>query len=91
MKQSVSFVRMNANNEVIIEEELAREQSRSIFRLSSRWAEEAEAGTELGEMWNLKRASPVVSIDEMDDRLGREGRHMIGTTKSTLLSLVEII
>jgi hypothetical protein len=90
MKQSVSCVRMNVNKKVIMKEEFAREQN--IFRLSSRWVDEAEASPELVEMWNLRRANPIVSLAEIDDRSGREGRHLIGTTtNSTLLALVEII
>jgi hypothetical protein len=85
MNHSASFVRMS------IKEAFPCEQrsSENIFRLSSRRAE--ETGPEQVEMWNLKRASPIVSMDETDDRLGREGRHMIGTTNSNLRSLVEII
>jgi hypothetical protein len=84
---------MNANEKVIITKEPAWEQSRieSIFRLSSRRAEEAEAGPQLVELWNLKRAGPIVSIAEIDDRLGRESRHMICTISCTLLSLAEIL
>lgn len=91
VKQSVSFIRMNANKKVIRKEEFAFEQRsrEDIFRLSSRRAE--ETGSELIEMWKLKRASTIVSSDENDDRLGREGRHMIGTTKCNLFSLLEII
>jgi hypothetical protein len=77
MKQSVSFVRMNVN------------KKQNIFRLPSHWASAAEASPELVEMWNLKRASPIMT--EIDDRLGGEGCHMIGTTNSTLLSQVDII
>jgi hypothetical protein len=92
MKQSISFVRMNVNKKVIMKEEFACEQN--IFRLSSRWVDEdeADASPEQVEMWNLRRANPIVSMAEIDDRPGREGRHLIGTTtNSTLLSLVEII
>jgi hypothetical protein len=79
IKQSVSFVRMNANKQkMIIKEEFACEQN--IFRLPSHWANEAEGSPELVEMWNLKRASPILSIAEIDDRPGRDGRHIIGTT-----------
>jgi hypothetical protein len=65
IKQSASFVRMNTNEEEMIKEEFACEQSSSehIFRLSSRRAKEADL--ELVQMWNLKRASPT------DGRLGR--------------------
>jgi hypothetical protein len=91
MKLSVSFVRRNANEGEIDKEEFACEQNNSenIFRLSSRRAEEADS--ELREMWNLKRASPIVSGTETDDRLGRERSHMIGTSSSNLLSLMGII
>jgi hypothetical protein len=91
MKQSASFVRKNANEEDSGKEEFACEQRKSeyIFRLSSRRAEEADS--ELKELWNLKRASPIVSRAETDDRLGRERRPMIGTSSSNLLSLMGII
>jgi hypothetical protein len=89
MKQSVSFVRMNVNKKVIVKEEFPCEQN--TFRLPSYWANEAEAKPELVAMRNLKRASPIVYMAEIDDRPRREDRHVIETTNRAILSLVEII
>lgn len=65
-QQSASFVRKNVNEEEILKEETACEQSCSenIFRQPSR---EEDSTSELEDMWTLKRANPIFSILDDDD------------------------
>jgi hypothetical protein len=68
-QQSASFVRKNhVNEEEIIKEEMACEQSSSenIFRQPSRTE---DSTSELEDMWTLKRANPIFSVldDDFDE------------------------
>jgi hypothetical protein len=67
-QQFASFVRRNVNEEEIIKEEIACEQSSSenIFRQPSL---AGDSTSELEDMWTLKRANPIFSVldDDSDD------------------------